>query len=200
MPVRARLSNSFQAKRSRIQRLPQIIDEMVNAALKKDAVGVIEIFQDGIRRNNFRLAPLSQKTIERKRRQGQAKPNVPLYGRGDDEENSYINVWYLVRTKHGWRVRPRNARHWSGRIKLKDLWKVHEHGATIETPRGVIVIPDRPAWEKAQQRYLKQRLNQETEEEVRAAIRAVMRTGRARPVSRFIRKANQAGREHERRR
>jgi hypothetical protein len=173
---------------------------MMDAQRKRDATQVIEVFQDGIDRNNFRLKPLKPETIRRKRRLGMRKPQIPLYGKGHQERNSYINMWRIVKMKRGYRVRPRSAKHWSGRIKLKDLLTVHENGATIDTGRAVIRIPARPAWERAQQRFLKKLASQEPAAEVRAAIREVMRTGRTGRVSRFIKRVNTEAREHENRR
>lgn len=196
--LKRRLSNSFHAKRARITRLPQIFNRLVEAKLKRDAAGIIEMFQEGIRDNSFRLERLKPATIARKAAQGYRKPRAPLYGKGDDHRDSLINMWYFVKIKNGWRVRPRNAQHHSRRIKLKDLWIVHEEGRTIQTARGVINIPARPAWERAQQRYLKARLREENAEEVRKAIREVMRTGRAYPVRKFINRMNRESAEHER--
>lgn len=198
MPLKK--SSEFEAKRSRVRRLPVIIQPLFDAILKKDAVGVIKTFQNGIREKQFRLARLKPDTIKAKRRKGSPKPDTPLYDRGDEEENSYINMWRLVKMKRGWRVRPRDAKHHSRRIKLKDLFKVHEEGAVIDTGKAVVTIPARPAWKKAQQKYLKKRLEDEPSEEVRKAIRAVIREGSAKPVKRFVSKTKQESRDHENRR
>jgi hypothetical protein len=121
-----------------------------------------------------------------------------LYFRGDEEDNSYINTWRIQKLKYGYRIRPRTAKHHTSELKLKDLWAVHENGATITHPSGTVFrIPPRPAWRKAQERFLKQRLREETVDEVRKAIRSIIRTGRAAPVSRFVQRAKKEARKHE---
>lgn len=174
-----------------------MLEETMDAAAKKDAVNSIGAFQRGISKNTLRLRSLKPETIAKKKKQSLPKPHVPLYGKGPKEKNSYINLFRIVRLKRGWRVRPRSARHWSGRIKLKVLFGVHEKGATIKSAQGIIKIPARPAWERSQRKFMRSKMREEPALEVKAAIKFWLRTGTMAPVRNFLRKTNKEAKPYE---
>ena len=170
--VKAQFSNSFRAKQARIKRIPKMTDDMLSAVYKKHAVGVILEYQNGIRTNSLGLAKLQDSTQKSKSRLSMPQPQIPLYGRGDDENNSLINCMRIVKLKNGWRVRPRSAFHHSNgrskKIKLADLHKIHENGAIIVKTKpkttvgkyfggeeGATRIPPRPAFKRAYRNYLR---------------------------------------------
>ena len=178
MAARVRYSNSYAAKRARIRSLPVLAEKSLTAYLKRDAYGVIEAFRDGIQKNNFKLKRLRESTIRSKQSKGYPAPNRPLYGLGEQSDKSYMNMMRVSRTKNGWRVRPSRGKHHSGRITLDHLFNIHEFGTTIQRGTSLIRIPPRPAFLKAYRRYLNQRREQETGEEVRAMMTAYVNEGR----------------------
>ena len=171
-------SQVFEAKRSRIRRIPKLIDDTVLAFSKRDALRLMKNFHDGIKQNSFRLKRLQDGTIERKRSMAMEKPNVPLYGAGDSKKkNSFVNMLRMRKVKAGYKVFASNAKHHSADLKLKDLLDVHEKGRIISRGDALIRIPPRPAFEKAFKRTLKQRRVQEDAADVRRAYTAFMNTG-----------------------
>jgi hypothetical protein len=190
--IKAKFSMSFQAKVGRIRRLPRFYERSMDASRKRDAVGFIEMFRWGIEGNQFKLAKLAESTVQAKRSAGMPQPTRPLYGRGPLEKNSYMNMLRLYKTSDGYRVRVKPGMHWSKGVTLKALLEIHENGATFTHWRTgkPVRIPARPAFSRARSRYLKGLEKQEPAEEVRKAIRSVLRTGSATPVSRFVKKAD----------
>ena len=51
-------SDTFEAKRKRIARLPKLIKDTAETLALKDALAVVIAYQNGIRRNNLRLDKL----------------------------------------------------------------------------------------------------------------------------------------------
>ncbi len=197
--MKAQFSSSYEAKRSRIRRLPELYDKMMRATLLKDATETIEVFQDGIDNDTFRLERLKPATITRKESQSMRHPTRPLHGRGPLEKNSYRNLFRIQKLKHGYRLIPRTAKHWSGRIKLDHLFAIHEFGCTIIASNGTVIrIPPRPAFQKASRRMLRRKREQEPAAEVRRAISDVLRTGQHRAVRHYVRNIQRRGARHMR--
>jgi len=192
--VKLKLSKSFEAIRSRIRRLPNLVNEAMDAQTKKDVIRVIEEYQKGIRRNNFGLKPLSPATVDLKQKNGLPKPHTPLYGEGDVEKNSLINALSFRKIKKGYRLVRRTAKHYESDIPLNVLLSIHEYGAIIRvTDRmraflhyigihlsentAYVRIPPRPVVDKAIIRALQKKKKEDPSREVRAAINELIRTG-----------------------
>lgn len=152
--VQIQLSSSGRAKRLRIQRLPKQLELMADTFTLRDANELIKIFQEGIRDGTFDLEPLAPGTVASKRRAGLQRPRTPLYGQGDDQKRSLLNALLIRRTKNGYRVAPRAARHHTAALRLKQLLDIHENGAVIRHGDRVIRIPPRPAFTMAFRRLL----------------------------------------------
>lgn len=190
--IKMKFSDSYEAKKKRIQRLPILVEGYADNFSQKNANSLIENFQDGLRKNSFKLPPLKPETVRRKTAQGLPKPRVPLYGQGDQEdEKSYINMLRIRKLKNGYRVYPSWAKHHSGDIELRTLFWIHEKGAVIRQMRGgkivVIRIPPRPAFRKAYLRTLRQIRQRETSKDVRRAITRLINTGDKSGLVRLIR-------------
>lgn len=176
--ISAKFSTSYEAMKKRVQRLPKLIEDSADTFSKKDAVKLIEIFQEGIRDNSFGLEPLKDKTIQRKIREGKSKPTFPLYGDGDDENESYINMFRIRKIKKGYRVYARWAKHHEAPLQLRWLLDVHENGALIRHPNGAIIrIKPRPAFKKAYDRLLIEKLNKENADKVQKAMISLLKYG-----------------------
>lgn len=189
--VKAKLSSSAEAKRSRIRRLPQFLGKTVDAMVKRDATLLVKTFQDGIRQNDLGLERLANSTISSKIQKGYAKPITPLYGAGDDEARSYINMLKLRKIRNGWRVYVSNARHHESTLKLKDLFIVHEFGATIQTEKAIIRIPPRPAFTESFTKMLKSKRRAEPEKQVKQAITEWINTAKSTTHREIIRRQNE---------
>lgn len=189
-----KFSSHFEAVRSRIRRLPNLIISAGQSILKKDVVGIIEEYKNGIRRNNFKLERLSSFTVMRKKELGMPKPTTPLYGLGDSNKNSLINALMYKKIKNGWKIVRRKAKHYKAKLTLDKLLAIHENGALIKvTPRmraylhsigmhlskntQIIRIPPRPVLDKAIQRHLRKKERKENVARVRGAIRNLIKTG-----------------------
>lgn len=177
MPVK--YSENYRAIKSRIRRLPKLVENMLISQTKKDAEGVRADFQEGIRKNNFRLEKLKPETIKRKRSQGMGKPATPLFGLGDGSDRSLINALDLKKGKKGWILKASKRLHHSRKIKLDYLLAIHEGGATFVHPNGALIrIPPRPVLMKAYQRYLRRKKKGEPAKEVKKAMLDYIRKGR----------------------
>jgi hypothetical protein len=138
--------------------------------------------------NNFGLQKLADWTIQRKMTQGMERPQVPLYGMGDDKkDDSYINGLRLRKLKDGYKVFFSRKKHWSGELTLEDLYQIHENGAVFKKGETVIIIPPRPAFRKAFVRTLKQLKAQETADDVKRVYSQYIRTGQASIVNNYNR-------------
>ncbi len=190
MRVSFRFSIKYDATRKRIQRLPKLVEAAASTQVKHDAVGLIKFFQEGIRDNTFELIPLAESTILGKRFQGYKKPETPLYGAGDDEEMSYINMLRIKKVgDRKWLVFPSTDKHHKSQLNLRSLLEVHEQGITISQTRRnadtgqdnevLIRIPPRPAFSMAFKKVLRTRLadQRESTAEVKAAVQELVKTG-----------------------
>ncbi len=177
--VKVRFSQNYWAKRKRIQRLPKLLAGIADTTTKKDAIGLIRVFREGIKNNSFRLKSLQPATVARKRSRGLPKPKTPLYAFGELEDKSYINMMRIRRLKKGYRVAQSWAKHHESELKLKDLFIVHEYGTVIIKKDGTVIrIPPRPAFSYAFRRYMAQRKKADETMEVRRAITRFVQTGK----------------------
>lgn len=157
-PVKVKYSNNYLKKLSRLRNLSKEAMAMLKAPLKRDALLTMKNFKEGIKNRSFGLKKLEDGTIRRKQLLGMERPDTPLFGKGDEQKrNSYINMLRIKHVKGGYMVTPAKTKHWSRKIELNRLWKVHELGTTIalgarqsiktKQTRGntLIRIPPRPA-------------------------------------------------------
>jgi len=190
MRVSFHFSIKYNAVRSRVARLPKLVEGAATAQVKRDALNLIEFFQTGIRDNLFDLIPLADSTIMSKRLLEYTKPETPLYGAGDDEEMSYINMLRIKKVgTRKWLVFPTTDKHHKSSLNLSSLLEVHEQGMVIsqtrhnedtgESTEVLIRIPPRPAFSKAFKRVLRTRMvdARESTGKVRNAVRHLMLTG-----------------------
>jgi hypothetical protein len=183
MAIKVKYSTKYWAVQKRIARLPTLVLGLLSAIRKKDASRYIKNFHDGIKNKSFRLKKLERGTIIRKERMGMEFPRTPLYGRGDDKKDrSYVNMMRMRKLKNGWRVKPSIAKHYSGKVKLRTLFFVHEFGAIIKQGEKMIRIPPRPAALKAFNKTLKQEKKQENAPLVKKAINKYINTGREQAI------------------
>lgn len=175
--MKVKFSNTYAAKRKRIARLPVLVNDAMQGQIKGHAEKFIKIFHDGIKKDDLGLRQLEAITIASKQKYSQ--PETPLYAAGDDQKNSYANMLRLRKLKNGWKVYPSKARHWKSGIPLDKMLIIHENGATIKTPNGLIVIPPRPALHNAYIQLQKSLLadKRETSITVRNAIREYIKKG-----------------------
>lgn len=193
--ARVQYSQTYEAKRSRIRRLPRLAEQSMFAYSKRDAHGVVETFRDGIARDSFRLARLADSTIRAKRRRGYRRPATPLFGLGTGGSKTYLNMMQVTPERNGYRVRPRRARHHESGLTLRELFNVHEFGAVVQARGRTIRIPPRPAFEMAYRRYLRRRRAEEPAEEVRRAMIEYVNAGRSGGFDRIRREAERRARE-----
>lgn len=180
MKTSFKFSGDFQ---KRLKKLPALMNGLIKAKLKRDATTLVKIFHDGIKQKTLGLQKLAEATIEAKRRKGMEQPETPLYGKGDrDPKKSYMNMLRIRETKNAYIVRPSIAMHYSGKIKLRDLFRVHEYGSIIAMGHGVgarmVRIPPRPAFLNSYQIWGKKRIKEETSKTVKKAIERFMADGK----------------------
>lgn len=176
-----KFSNSYEAKKKRIARLPKMAEDAMMAHMKWNATQLILEFQDGIRKNNFGLEKMKQASITSKMRKTYKMPATPLYGLGDRSDKSYINMMRIKKIKHGYKVYPSWAKHHDSNLKLNELFKIHEYGCTFTTKNGTAVrIPPRPAFFKAYERMMSkmERDSRETSKEVKRAMTQYVNEGK----------------------
>lgn len=180
-PVKFNLSKNFEAVRSRIRRLPRLVNNAFDSSTKKDVENVIKEYKKGIKRNNFNLEPLKAATVMQKRGKGLPKPTTPLYGKGELEDNSLINALAYRKIKNGYRLYRRRAKHYEADLPLNVLLAIHEQGALIKNGfgRGILIrIPPRPVVDKAIIRVLQKKKKGEPTSKVRKAINQLINTGK----------------------
>ena len=151
-PVRFQYSKTFAAIKSRIRRLPKLVNNVMDASVKRDITNVITEYKAGIKRNNFNLEVLKPRTVRKKQRKGYPKPRNPLYGMGESQKNSLINALAFRKIKNGYRLYRRRAKHHEANLPLNVLLAIHEHGAIIKNGfgKGILIrIPPRPVVDKA---------------------------------------------------
>lgn len=173
----------------RLKSTQPLIVQLAFAFTKAEAKRFINNFQNGIRQNNFKLTPLAPITVEKKRDEGLPKPTVPLYGAGDDKKtNSYINMLRILKLKNGWKVYPSRKKHWKSKLKLNELFEIHEYGSLIQTKNAVIRIPPRPAFLKAKLRTLNQAKAQIKRKDIRKALNQIMKQNKHETYNKILSK------------
>jgi hypothetical protein len=180
-------SSDYKAKMRRIKRLPDIAVNAMFGALKKDALGLIKIFHDGIKNNDLGLEELSPFTVSKKKFQGMSKPKSPLYGRGDEKlDRSYSNMLRMRKLKNGWKVYPSWAKHHESKLQLRQLFKIHEMGATFKRGETTVRIPPRPAFLLSYRKWMAKKKDDETGKQVRKAITEYVNKGTSRYVDEYL--------------
>lgn len=143
-------SKKTSAIKARIRRLPKVYLDHISTARKRDARDFIEYWKSGILNNEFKLTPLSDRTVARKIRLGQSRPQNPLYGLGFEGTHTYIKGMRIFRTDDGYVVRM-TGRHHDSNIDNHTLLLIHEYGCTLKNGGR---IPARPAMHEAYSRVL----------------------------------------------
>lgn len=178
--IKVEFSNSYKAKKLRIKKLPKMMDGFVEGYVKRDLIEIKKLFHDGIKDDTFNLERLKEATKSGKRAQGMPKPSAPLYGKGDlENDRSYMNMLNIRKLKDSWKLVPSKRLHWSTKIPLDILFKIHENGAKIVKGDKIIQIPPRPALLLAYRRWSIKRRQQDKGKEVRRAITAYINEGRS---------------------
>jgi hypothetical protein len=145
MPIK--LSKKAKFIEKSIDKLPEFYRNYLIAVRKTDADKFIDQFKKNLRHNCLSIEPLSPITIDGKEREGKPKPSTPLYGLGDTNNKTYINMFLLRKLKNGWKAYPRWAKHHEADLSLRQLFEIHEYGRTIKRGEKFIRIPPRPiAW------------------------------------------------------
>lgn len=184
-------SKTYDAKRKRIDRLPRLVRDTVETLALKDALAVVIAYQDGIKRNNFRLDKLHPFSESRKIEAGYDRPKAPLYGAGDSLERTLYNSLEIKKDGDRYRLRFSRKKHHSSKLTLFQLHRIHEEGALIRVTEKmraflhfiglhlspntrIIRIPPRPAFRKAVNRMLRKKKKRENTKQVKKAIQAVI--------------------------
>ena len=113
----------------------------------------IDTFKKNIKNKKGQFTPLKPSTVEAKRKKGYSKPSVPLYGKGESDRRSLINVYKLKKRKTGYEVSPKSGKHWSG-ASYKEILGIHE--------KGTAIIPERTPFEKARDKVIQNKKIKET--------------------------------------
>ena len=143
-------SNTPSAIKQRINRLPLLMKDHMDSRRKRDAKDLIRYFQSGLLNNEFKLTPLSPRTIEEKIRLGVSKPSNPLYRLGFDGAYTYVKGLKYFKTTDGYVVRM-VGKHHDSKIDNHGLLMIHEYGCTLKNGGK---IPARPALHRAYERVL----------------------------------------------
>jgi len=179
--IRAKFSQSYYAKRARIARLPKLYAAAAEAGARYMAEELVRNFHDGIVDDTLGLEPLRPRTVSRKDALGYDDPEAPLFGMGDAEsERSYANMMRISKEGTKFVVKPSRALHWSKKVPLRTMFRVHEYGATISNGFGagvLIRIPPRPAFRYAYAKLMRRLERRDPAAEVRAAARKFVKDG-----------------------
>lgn len=179
-------SNNFKAIESRIRRLPKMMDNYMSVQTKKDAIGVVKEYQDGLAGNRLNLEKLNDFTLGQKVKNNYDNPSSPLLTKKSLERTLYKGL-EIVKKGDGWILRFSRKKHHEADLTINQLHQIHENGCIIMvTPkmRGflhwiglhlkeetvMIRIPPRQAFAKAIAKYMKKRQLAETAKKVKQAI------------------------------
>lgn len=173
------LSRQFHEKVSRIKKLPVFVSDIAVMVTKVQAVRLVRAFHRGIKDNDLSLQPLKPETIIRKMRQKMKRPEIPLYGRGDQEgKRAYSNMLNIRKRKKGYSVIPSVRMHHTANLKLKQLFYIHEFGATFKGATGKLIrIPPRPALRISYEQTMATSWQKEMNATIREAIRWFLQNG-----------------------
>lgn len=199
-------STSTSAIASRIRRLPKMATDLIEASAKRDAEALVKAFHDGVKKDELGLLPLKDATISRKEAMGFDKPESPLYGLGDEFiQGTYCNMMEVVKdtAARKYVVKPRDDYHYSvsegkdgqtivrDKIKLRDLFIVHEYGTTISNGFGMgilIRLPPRPAFRYAYEKFMDRKRKSDPAKKVKQAIIKYVRTNDARAMELIVKR------------
>lgn len=186
-------STNWAAVKQRIRKIPTIAEGVAAMQRARDADDLIATWRAGLTGNTFRLVPLKQKTVDRKIALSYRYPTHPLYGLGLEGSYTYIKGMRKFRTKNGFVVRMIDGKHHTSKLSLASLFVVHEYGATIMSSSGrPIIIPARPAMQKAYTRVLNRLKAQDPSLEFRLAINQFILTGRRDLMQKIAERAREA--------
>lgn len=194
MKIGIKFSQKYKNVKRRLKKLPKLFETTADSILKKDTIGFLNEFKEGLRNDNFGLRRLNRISKIEKEKKGYSKVSTPLYGAGDSTKNSYINAFRLKKIKKGYRVYLSNAKHHEANLSLKVLFRIHEEGCLIKvTPRmrkflhylgihlkettTIIRIPPRPTRIKTFKRWLEKRLINEDVKKTKRIIAEYINTG-----------------------
>ena len=182
---------------NRIDKMPTFYYNMLMAVRKGDAVKFIDQYKKNIRQNRLNLHPLSPKTIKQKERKGYQKPDTPLYGLGDMDNKTYINMFLLREIKKGWKAYPRWAKHHEADLQLRQLFEIHEYGRTIVRGKTLIRIEPRPVAWLTYKQILSKVKKRESSKKVKKAIMQYIKNGDRRVEQEIINHSRAIGKEYE---
>lgn len=202
--MQTKFSSNFEAVRSRIRRLPKMLEKIAETQNKKDAKGIINEYQAGLKKNNLGLQKLHPFSIEKKIENGYSKPRNPLYGEGDSLDRTLYNGIEIKKKGNRYYVQFSRKKHHKAKLTIAQLQRIHENGAVIAvTPRmraflhwyglhlkattQVIRIPPRQAFSKAVNKYLRKRKKEETVFQVKQAILALINENKSIQLNRLMR-------------
>jgi hypothetical protein len=189
MAIEVKYSKNFDDIEKRLKKIPHLVDEVMYTVTKKDATDFIKAFRSNIKNNKLSLIALKSKTVEQKDKLGYDKPSTPLYGKGESEDNSYINVFAIKKIKNGWQVYPRWAKHHKAAMQLKELLNIHENGATISKKDGTLFrIPPRPVVFLTYRDSLNKRKKKDKSQKIKRAINQFLQEGKESLVNEIIKR------------
>jgi hypothetical protein len=211
MDVKVKFNTHFIETTRRMKYADKHMEEFLKAHAMNYAIRLIEIFQDGVKKNNFGLIELQEATVKAKqnmsflkgRGKGKAKaeipykkPKVPLYGAGlDIDKKTYINMLRIFTKKDNYTVAPSWGKHHKADLKLRDLWDIHEKGRTIITKTGTAIrIPPRPAFFLAHRRFLAEKRQQNPSAKFKLELNKFIETGKSEWFRELAEKAKKGNR------
>jgi len=178
--VHLKKTSNLRDKQKRIDKLPQYAADSIRLMTKSKARGFIIYWQGMLRTDAYMLRRLKPATVRAKERAGYSRPMTPLYGLGDDDTHTYINMMRLYKLKNGYKVAPGRKGHHKSKLKLRDLFVVHEFGCTITNGFGLgiyIRIPPRPTFYFAYEAYMRKTAKKSGSREVMKAAKQFVNTG-----------------------
>jgi hypothetical protein len=225
MMARVKYNSKYNSVRKRLKYVETHIVDFLQAHAMNYAVRFIQIWKEGIKKDNFGLTPLTRThvneegkvvegTVEKKRRMtfkkgrgsGRSKidipykqPETPLYGAGlDIDQKTYINMLRIFKWSNAYKVMPSWAKHHKSDLKLKDLFDVHEKGRTIIRKDGTAIrIPPRPAFFIAYRRFLAEKRQANAPAKFQRELNKFISTGESSWFSEIIKKMNEGDKYKE---
>lgn len=193
MSLKIKQNKKVKDIETRLKKLPVYHVDYIDSLYKRYATDIVTTYKDGIKKNELDLEPLKEVSIAQKSKRGYPEPETPLYGK--DDPRSLSNVLKIRKINNGYRIYPSWAKHYSMKISLRDLFKIHEYGAVINvTPKmraflhyinihlrqttGVIRIPGRHALENAYEKYMKAVSKKDISQTYKRAITRYINTGK----------------------
>lgn len=186
-------STNWNAVRQRIRKIPKIAEGVASMQRARDADELITLWRNGLINNTFSLIPIRPETRAKKARLGYRYPDSPLYGLGLEGSRTYIKGMRKFKTKRGYVVKMVKGKHHESKLPLSALFVVHEYGTTIRARNGrIIVIPARPAMQKAYASLLRRLRAKDPAIEFKLAVSQFMKTGRQELIKKIETRAKEA--------